>query len=163
MRPTDIRYIVVHCSATRATRPYPVEALTRDHLQRGFRSAGYHFYIRRSGALIPLRPLEQIGAHIRGYNRCSWGICYEGGLSDEGLPADTRTQPQRQTLLLLLRRLKALAPQARIVGHRDLSPDRNGDGHISPDEWLKACPCFDARHEYASLTPRPSLAHGTPA
>ena len=29
MRPTDIRYIVVHCSATRASQPYSPEALER--------------------------------------------------------------------------------------------------------------------------------------
>ena len=84
MRPTDIRYIVVHCSATRASQSYSPEALEHDHRARGFRSAGYHFYIRRSGAIIPLRPLEQIGAHARGYNRLSYGVCYEGGLDDAG-------------------------------------------------------------------------------
>ncbi|MDA5624327.1 N-acetylmuramoyl-L-alanine amidase, partial [Pasteurella multocida] len=30
-----------------------------------------------------------------------------------------------------------------ICGHRDLSPDLNGDGTITPNEWLKDCPCFD--------------------
>ena len=98
MRPTDIRYIVVHCSATRADHPYPVEALERDHIARGFRGAGYHFYIRRSGVIHPLRPLERIGAHALGYNRCSWGVCYEGGLDDMGHPADTRTAEQRTAL-----------------------------------------------------------------
>ena len=137
MRPTDIRYIVVHCSATRASQSYSPEALERDHRARGFRSAGYHFYIRRSGAIIPLRPLEQIGAHARGYNRSSYGVCYEGGLDDTGRPADTRTAEQRTALRQLLEHLHTLAPQATILGHRDLSPDRNGDGHITPDEWIK--------------------------
>ena len=140
MRSTDIRYIVVHCSATRASQSYSPEALERDHRTRGFRSAGYHFYIRRSGAIIPLRPLEQIGAHARGYNRSSYGVCYEGGLDDTGHPADTRTAEQRTALRQLLEHLHTLAPQATILGHRDLSPDRNGDGRITPDEWIKLCP-----------------------
>lgn len=160
MKPSDIRYIVVHCSATRADHPYPVEALESDHIARGFRGAGYHFYIRRSGVIHPLRPLERIGAHALGYNRCSWGVCYEGGLSPSGEPQDTRTSAQREALHSLLRHLLSLAPTAHIVGHRELSPDRNGDGMISPAEWRKACPSFDASSEYASLTPSPRPHHG---
>src|SRR5690606_39171735 len=44
----------------------------------------------------------------------------------------------------LLRDLSTRYPQARICGHRDLSPDRNRDGVIGPQEHIKACPCFDA-------------------
>lgn len=98
-----------------------------------------------------------MGAHARGYNRCSIAVCYEGGLSPEGIPCDTRTDPQRIALKALLRILKREFPSAEIVGHRDLSPDRNGDGQTTPSEWTKACPCFDARTEYASLTaPQPN-------
>lgn len=151
MRTTDIRYIVLHCSATRSTQDYSPEALERDHRARGFRGIGYHYYVRRSGEVIPCRPLDQIGAHVRGYNHCSWGVCYEGGLDSTGQPADTRTPKQRASLLRLLRQLKDYAPQAHILGHRDLSPDRNGDGRIAPEEWLKSCPCLEAEDEYAPL------------
>lgn len=151
MRTTDIRYIVLHCSATRSTQDYSPEELERDHRARGFRGIGYHYYVRRSGEVIPCRPLDQIGAHVRGYNHCSWGICYEGGLDSAGQPTDTRTPKQRASLLRLLAQLKGYAPQARILGHRDLSPDRNGDGRITPEEWLKSCPCLEAEDEYAPL------------
>lgn len=151
MRTTDIRYIVLHCSATRSTQDYSPEALERDHRGRGFRGIGYHYYVRRSGEVIPCRPLDQIGAHVRGYNACSWGVCYEGGLDSAGRPADTRTPEQRASLLRLLRQLKDYAPQAYILGHRDLSPDRNGDGRITSEEWLKSCPCLEAEDEYHTL------------
>ena len=72
MKTTDIRYIVLHCSATRSTQDYSPETLERDHRGRGFRGIGYHYYVRRSGEVIPCRPLDQIGAHVRGYNACSW-------------------------------------------------------------------------------------------
>ena len=42
-------------------------------------------------------------------------------------------------------------PRAKICGHRDFSPDKNGNGVIDPWEYIKACPCFDARHEYAYI------------
>ena len=37
---------------------------------------------------------------------------------------------------------------ALILGHRDLSPDLNGNGLIEPNEYLKQCPCFDVMKEY---------------
>lgn len=157
MRPTDIRYIVVHCSATRASQPYPPEALERDHQARGFHSAGYHFYVRRSGIICPLRPLSQMGAHVLGYNRCSYGVCYEGGLDDAGQPADTRTPAQRTALIQLLLLLLKLAPQATILGHRDLSPDSNGDGRITPTNGSSnvpaSMPCTNISTSLPALHP----------
>ena len=140
-----IRMIVVHCSATRSVQSYSPEQLEQDHLRRGFRGCGYHYYIMRSGWLYEMRPPELVGAHARGYNRYSIGVCYEGGLDARYQPADTRTPEQRQMLEQLMQRLRSLYPTAFILGHRDLSPDLNGDGVISPHEWTKACPCFDAR------------------
>lgn len=135
--PESVRFLVVHCSATRADRDYTVEQLLRQHKARGFRTVGYHFYIRRSGKVTQHRRLLEVGAHARGYNRCSIGICYEGGLSARnGEPADTRTPEQKQALGELLGRLHKLFPQALIVGHRDLPGVK------------KACPCFDAGSEY---------------
>lgn len=149
MRPVNL--IVIHCSATRQDCAYTVADLERDHVARGFVRAGYHFYIRRSGDIFPLRPLDMVPAHVTGYNRHSVGICYEGGLSSEGIPSDTRTEEQKRMLKLLLVQLISRYPGSRICGHRDLSPDRNGDGTITPDEWIKRCPCFDAEKEYGAL------------
>lgn len=58
-----IALIVVHCSATRADRSFPVEALRRCHVQeRGFADIGYHFYITRDGVTHVCRPIDHIGA-----------------------------------------------------------------------------------------------------
>lgn len=146
-----IKYFVIHCSATRSNMTYTSLQLDRDHRARGFRSAGYHFYIRRNGDTEALRPTHEPGAHARGYNDCSIGICYEGGLDAMARPADTRTPAQKDALRRLLQELRVKFPRARVIGHRDLSFDRNQDGHISPDEWMKACPCFDAHEEYSRL------------
>lgn len=151
MKIKDIKFIVLHCSATRSDVAYTPDQMEADHRARGWRSAGYHFYVRRSGEVVRLRPLGQIGAHAWGFNRCSIGVCYEGGLSPEGKPEDTRTEAQRYALRGLLRRLKELCPGVVILGHRDLSPDRDGNGRIEPHEWLKVCPSFDAITEYRDL------------
>ena len=64
----SVRYIILHCSATRCNRDYPVEQLLRDHKARGFRTIGYHFYITRDGEIHRGRPLEKVGAHCRDHN-----------------------------------------------------------------------------------------------
>ncbi len=49
----SVRYIILHCSATRCNCDYTVEQLLRDHRARGFRTIGYHFYVRRDGTVSP--------------------------------------------------------------------------------------------------------------
>ena len=78
MQADSVRWLVIHCTATRSDRDYTEEQLLRDHRRRGFRTVGYHFYIRRSGIVTQHRRLLEVGAHCRPYNRCSIGICYEG-------------------------------------------------------------------------------------
>lgn len=82
--------------------------------------------------------------YLMKYNAHSIGICYEGGLDVQGCPADTRTPEQCSALRLLVHQLlKRFRNNIRICGHRDLSPDRNGDGVVEPEEWVKECPCFE--------------------
>ena len=133
MRHIDL--IVVHCSATRCNRRFPVTALIRCHAER-FGFTGYHYYITRDGQTYQMRHEQLVGAHAVGYNSHSLGVCYEGGLDEHGTAADTRTPRQKRALLKLLKKLKAAHPDARILGHRDL-PDVHKD-----------CPCFDAIAEY---------------
>ena len=72
-----------------------------------------------------------------------------GGLDKEGHPADTRTEAQRTALIRLVKALQLVFPNAKqVIGHRDTSPDLNGDGIISPNEYMKACPCFDVKKEF---------------
>ena len=139
----EVNLIVVHCSATRADRDFTENDLEVCHRHRGFNGAGYQFYIRKNGDIKNTRPLEKPGAHALGYNAHSIGICYEGGLDVRYRPADTRTEWQKHSLRVLIRTLLMDYPGCRVCGHRDLSPDRNGDGRISPEEWVKECPCFE--------------------
>lgn len=135
-----IQYIVVHCSATRASVPFTEVQLLQCHLQRGFKGIGYHFYVTKDGVLHHTRPMSEIGAHALGFNLHSLAICYEGGLDESGKPSDTRTSSQRETLRNALEWLKQLYPEAKIVGHYQLSANIH-----------KACPCFDTQTEYQDL------------
>ncbi len=131
-----ITLVIIHCSATPEGRNLDFEACRRDHIQhRGFKDIGYHFYVTRDGIIHWGRPVEQVGAHCKNHNRHSIGICYEGGLTADGTPQDTRTRAQKRSLRSLVRVLRSRFPRALVVGHRDLNPQ-------------KACPCFDAVKEY---------------
>ena len=120
MSADSVRFLVLHCSASRCNEDYSVEQLRRDHKARGFYDIGYHFYIRKDGTMTQHRKLLEVGAHARPYNRCSIGICYEGGLDEQGKPCNTMTTEQETRLIDLFRNLKILFPKAKIVGHRDL-------------------------------------------
>jgi N-acetyl-anhydromuramyl-L-alanine amidase AmpD len=131
---------VVHCSATRSDRPYSVENLISTGVAK-YGQASYHWFVQRNGNIVPILPESVRGAHARGYNRCSIGICYEGGINTRGKNDDTRTPQQKASLYELLKQLHRDYPKARIIGHRELP-------HVAKD-----CPCFTASSEYASLQP----------
>ena len=137
----DVKFLVVHCSATRCNRNFSVDSLINTGKER-FGQPSYHWYVRRNGNIIPTLPESVRGAHAAGYNSCSIGICYEGGLDANGVAADTRTPQQKASLTELLKSLRRDYPRARIIGHREL-PGVHKD-----------CPCYPASEEYADLQPK---------
>lgn len=141
MRGIDL--IVIHCSATKAGTDFDAAWIRVEHLKRGFYDVGYHYVIRLNGTIEKGRNIEAVGAHVKGFNEHSVGICYIGGLNSEGKPEDTRTTAQILSLRACVDMLLIRFGDVPIVGHRDLSPDVNHDGQVTPDEFMKACPCFD--------------------
>lgn len=138
--------IIVHCSATKAGLDFTAADIDRWHRERGFDGIGYHYVIRLDGRIEKGRDVALPGAHCRGWNVRSIGICYIGGLDAEGHPADTMTKAQRRVLYQLIIELQKYYPSIDLViGHRDTSPDKNGNGLVEPWEYLKACPCFDVK------------------
>lgn len=153
----SINMVVVHCSATKRNQtqnigqghePIGSRVIDHWHKERGWSGIGYHFVIREDGVLETGRPLAKAGAHAYGYNKHSIGVCMVGGLDINGSPDNNFAPKQFETLRSLLDALQFAFPEASILGHRDLSPDVNGDGIIEPWEWLKACPCFDVKQWY---------------
>ena len=132
----SIDKIIVHCSATREGQHVTVQQIRQWHLQRNFADIGYHYVIYLDGSVHKGRPLEKAGAHCKGQNAHSIGICYVGGLDRQGKPKDTRTAAQKAALLSLIRELRQRFPRATVHGHREFAN--------------KACPCFDCK-EYKSI------------
>ena len=132
-----INEIIIHCSATKEGQNFTTADIRKWHLERGFSDIGYHYVVYRDGSVHTGRNVNISGAHCAGHNSHSIGVCYIGGLDKNLRPKDTRTSQQKDALLKLLRQLKQLYPKATIHGHCEFSN--------------KACPCFNAKNEYATL------------
>ena len=135
---------VLHVSGTKMSQSFSVKDIDRMHRQRGFNEIGYHFYITKDGMTYKGRDLSKDGAHVKGHNKGTIGICCEGGIGEDGKPADTMNGIQRAAVEGLLKGLKLGNPKMKVKGHRDYSPDTNKNGKIDSWERLKECPCYDA-------------------
>lgn len=151
LKPENVKYIVVHCSASKEGNDIGAREIHRIHLKRGFSMNGYHRVHRLDGTIENGRPLYIQGAHVKGINDESIGVVYIGGLDKDGKPKDTRTDAQLISMANDLVDLKRQFPNAKVVGHRDLSPDLNGNGKVESHEYMKQCPCFNAIDEYSYL------------
>lgn len=146
----NIRSIAIHCTATREGQDVSANTIRSWHTNprskggRGWSDIGYHFVIRLGGKIELGRDERLTGAHVAGFNTGSIGVVYVGGVDKNGKPKDTRTEQQKKSMLFLVKQLVRAYPKAEVKGHRDFSPDLNKDGKIQPNEWMKACPSFDA-------------------
>lgn len=172
MKASDVDSIVIHCSATPEGADFRAKDIDRWHKDRGFQMIGYHYVIDIDGTIEKGRPTTMNGAHCntsglsgRPYNSHSIGICYIGGLAatrdkngkivaklnsrGKEIPKDTRTPAQKLAMQKLVFKLMDEFPNiVDVLGHRDASPDKNHDGKISKDEYIKDCPCFSVRDEF---------------
>jgi N-acetylmuramoyl-L-alanine amidase len=170
-----VNLIVIHCSATKSGEPLKRSVIDGWHRTRNFRARspiaravynpelthfGYHFFLGVDGVVYTGRHVDEIGQHAKDFNAASIGICMAGGVEKQG-----RYSPKQWASLAALVQelaehynipLQAPVRQYRsadsytehngICGHRDLSPDGNGNGRIESYEWLKTCPGFDVSH-----------------
>lgn len=120
--------IVIHCADTPASMDVGVKEIEEWHIKRGFSSIGYHFVIRRDGTVERGRSVFEAGAHAKGSNRNSIGVCLIGGKGGFNF-----TDRQMVYLHSLLEDFETVFGDLKILGHRDLP-------NVS-----KECPCFDVK------------------
>lgn len=140
--PRAIHFVTLHCTASAYGHDLTAAQISAEDT-RIWGQVSYHYVIERSGKVTQTLRHDQIGAHVAKHNTGNIGISYVGGLGPDGKAADTRTPAQHAALEHLVRTLRHSYPAAKILGHRDWSPDANHDGRIEPYEWLKSCPCFE--------------------
>lgn len=134
----SLNEIIIHCTDTRPnwwadrTSAEKVAEVRRWHTEeRGWSDIGYHFLIDRDGTVIEGRPLERVGAHVKGHNTGTIGISLFGGhggsAGDQFL--DNFTEDQERALMQLIRQLQDNYPTiTNVSGHNQYA--------------AKACPTF---------------------
>lgn len=144
-----IKYIAVHCTA--GSQKATVNDLLAEFERKRWTAPGYHYVVTADGKIHQLLDTEKVsnGVYVKGhrYNSVTVNIAYTGGVDG----VDNRTDEQKKSLVTLLKLLRKRYPNAVIQGHRDFSPDLNGNGKIEKSEWIKMCPCFDAKTEYKDI------------
>ena len=135
----NIDKLIIHCSATReCDDSVNASVIDRWHKARGWKGCGYHFIVLIDGTIETGRMIDKVGSHVKGMNKSSIGICYIGGLERDGkTPKDTRTPEQKESLLLLIKTLNKIYPEATLHGHNEFSN--------------KACPSFDVQSQYKNI------------
>lgn len=130
MRP--LRRIILHYTATPSGVDFNTEDVRTWHIKRGFADIGYHFLVRLGGDVERGRPVDIAGAHAKGHNADSIGVCYVGGGEGE----DTRTPEQKAAIARIIDSLRTVFGPMPVLGHRELP----GAATL--------CPGFTASMEY---------------
>lgn len=134
--------LIVHCADTYAHMDIGAREINNWHIDRGWSGIGYHFVVRRDGTVENGRAINQVGAHCKGFNSESIGICLVGGRGDQGQPEDNFTESQMETLGFLIDSLEGDYPDADVFGHNDLNPHKfcpSFDVH----DWIRTNDCCD--------------------
>jgi len=125
LKKEDIKYLIVHCSDTSNSENLNATDIHKMHLGFGWDGIGYHKVILRSGEEENGRPEYWIGAHTKGKNLVSLGVCLIG--------RDQFTKNQFNTLEKILIDWKKQHPLAIIKGH------------VEAITTTKTCPNFDVK------------------
>jgi len=148
---STITTLIIHCAATPNGRHFDVQDIDNWHFKRGFqrgpafvtpklpilRAVGYHFVICLDGEVQEGRLLDETGAHARGHNRRSIGLCLIG--------TDKFTEQQWLSLKQQVQALKNRFPDLKIIGHHEVNSH-------------KTCPCFDVK-AWLKADMRPLIEH----
>lgn len=135
----DVNEIIIHCSATREGQDISTDTIRRWHVEgRGWSDIGYHFVVLLDGTVEAGRPVERAGAHVKGRNRNSIGVCYIGGVEQDGkTPKDTMNHGQEKAMLNLIATLRAIYGDVPVTGHNKYA--------------AKACPSFQVDEKWPDI------------
>lgn len=140
----NIDSIIIHCSDTYPDMDIGVTEIREWHMEapRNWSDIGYHYVIRRDGIIELGRSIRKPGAHCKGHNMGSIGICLVGGRSGANKPKDNFTPEQKDTLASLVRlTCNDYGPSLEVLAHCELDPN-------------KTCPNMDINYLRATPVPK---------
>ncbi len=137
----NIKYIVVHCTATPTTTTLEsIKSYWKE--QRGWGDTpGYHYFIKRDGTIVQLLDEKKNSYGVYKHNSECISIAYVGGIDKDGKPVDNRSDAQKHAMFDIIVRLTEKYPKAEVLGHRDFPGVK------------KACPCFDVKEWLKNYEP----------
>jgi len=135
----DIKRIIIHCSATPEGRDVKAADIKRWHVEgNGWSDIGYHYVVDIDGCVEGGRPIDRQGAHVKGHNKDSIGICYVGGMDKDMNPKDTMTDSQEHAVRELIYAIRMVTDNdISIHGHNEFS--------------TKACPSFKVSEKFKDI------------
>ena len=131
-----LNHLVLHHSAypmgrvggtTLAAECRHMREIERWHVDRGFLAIGYHFVVSPSGRVFRGRPVDRLGAHCKGHNVGTLGICLMGDFERE-----RPTRAALDALRLVRERLVPGGAALPLRGHRD----HKGQATACPGRFL---------------------------
>ena len=141
------KYIILHHRAGNGD----AASIHKQHLNLGYSGIGYNFYVRKDGRIYAGRPIDCCGAHTTNFNSVSVGICFEGNFELES----NMQSAQFLSGAELLKYLKLVYPDAKVVMHRSLNSTACPGKHFPFDELTKKSAAvftsiYDITHCYKS-------------
>lgn len=124
-----INKIIIHCADTRVDQDFTAADIDKWHKQRGWNGIGYHYVILLDGTIQKGRSEERAGAHCKGHNLNSIGVCFMGGKNEDGSKWEKPLEAQIKSYLELEAELSNKYQGIEIKGHYELSS--------------KSCPNFE--------------------
>lgn len=150
---TTTKRLILHHAATKSATPEQIHSW---HLANGWSGIGYHYYVRKDGAVYVGRPENVKGAHCENCNSDSIGICFEGNFEAETMPA-AQLEAGRELIADITCRYPGIA----IGRHRDYGstacPGKNFpfDGITKEDEMLTDKEIYEACARHAATLSMP--------
>ncbi len=124
----DTEYFIIHCAATTKSMDIGANEIHKWHLARGWAGIGYHYVVRRNGIIEEGRPVDTVGAHCKGENSHSIGICMVGGSKKENgkmVTDNNFTEDQFHSLSFLIDHLDTLYENCEVRGHSFFNPNKD--------------------------------------
>lgn len=130
----NIKKLIIHCSYTPPSMDIGADTIRDWHKNgNGWSDIGYHYVIRRDGSIEKGRQDSVAGAHARGHNSNSLGICLVGGKKpNKDEPDFNYTAIQLDSLQVLVNDLCVKYGVDEVIGHNEVDSG-------------KTCPNFDVQ------------------
>lgn len=142
--------ILHHAEASHAS----VEEVNQWHLERGWAGIGYNYYVRKDGTIWRGRPEWAVGAHAKGHNDKSIGICCEGAYMTEHMPA-----AQLAALKDLIRDIMSRYGKLKLLRHKDVNETDCPGTNFPWAEVQKYNTETTAKKEETKMTDKEFAAH----